>query len=150
MFDEYDVELLSAYQEKVEKHDFGKMCEDVRLLQEACKEIAKNSLHISTYEDVKNNMLTSIFINKELTVDERISFVYGMSEGKYYLSKERFIRNFPTEEAYIDFINKDLLEYFKSKPKEKVNLDIKVEYAGEHNFNCDFKIGIDKMYVMKD
>ena len=50
----------------------------------------------------------------------------------------------------IDFINKDLLEYFKSKPKEKVNLDIKVEYAGEHNFNCDFKIGIDKMYVMKD
>lgn len=123
MFDEYDVELLSAYQEKVEKYDFGKMCEDVRLLQEACKEIAKNSLHISTYEDVKNNMLTSIFINKELTVDERISFVYGMSEGKYYLSKERFIRNFPTEEAYIDFINKEA-NIFESKEKaeNKYNL----------------------------
>ena len=66
MFSEYDVELLSAYQEKVEKHDFGKMCEDVRILQEACKKIAKNSLHISTYEDVKNDMLTSISINKEL------------------------------------------------------------------------------------
>lgn len=124
MFDEYDVELLSAYQEKVEKHDFGKMCEDVRMLQEACKEIAKNSLHISTYEDVKNNMLTSIFINKELTVDERISFVYGMSEGKYYLSKERFIRNFPTEEAYIDFINKEanIFESKEEKAENKYNL----------------------------
>ncbi len=124
MFDEYDVELLSAYQEKVEKHDFGKMCEDVRMLQEACKEIAKNSLHISTYEDVKNNMLTSIFINKELTVDERISFVYGMSEGKYYLSKERFIRNFPNEEAYIDFINKEanIFESKEEKAENKYNL----------------------------
>ena len=120
MFSEYDVELLSAYQEKVEKHDFGKMCEDVRLLQEACKEIAKNSLHISTYEDVKNNMLTSISINKELTVDERISFVYGMSEGKYYLSKEKFIRNFSNEEAYINFINKEA-NIFESKEEKKEN-----------------------------
>lgn len=120
MFSEYDVELLSAYQEKVEKHDFGKMCEDVRILQEACKEIAKNSLHISTYEDVKNDMLTSISINKELTVDERISFVYGMSEGKYYLSKERFIRNFSNEEAYINFINKES-NIFESKEEKKEN-----------------------------
>lgn len=120
MFSEYDVELLSAYQEKVEKHDFGKMCEDVRMLQEACKEIAKNSLHISTYEDVKNDMLTSISINKELTVDERISFVYGMSEGKYYLSKEKFIRNFSNEEAYINFINKEA-NIFESKEGKKEN-----------------------------
>lgn len=120
MFSEYDVELLSAYQEKVEKHDFGKMCEDVRMLQEACKEIAKNSLHISTYEDVKNDMLTSIAINKELTVDERISFVYGMSEGKYYLSKEKFIRNFSNEEAYINFINKEA-NIFESKEEKKEN-----------------------------
>ena len=120
MFSEYDVELLSAYQEKVEKHDFGKMCEDVRILQEACKEIAKNSLHISTYEDVKNDMLTSISINKELIVDERISFVYGMSEGKYYLSKEKFIRNFSNEEAYINFINKEA-NIFESKEEKKEN-----------------------------
>lgn len=120
MFSEYDVELLSAYQEKVEKHDFGKMCEDVRMLQEACKEIAKNSLHISTYEDVKKDMLTSIAINKELTVDERISFVYGMSEGKYYLSKEKFIRNFSNEEAYINFINKEA-NIFESKEEKKEN-----------------------------
>ena len=120
MFSEYDVELLSAYQEKVEKHDFGKMCEDVRILQEARKRIAKNSLHISTYEDVKNDMLTSISINKELTVDERISFVYGMSEGKYYLSKERFIRNFSNEETYINFINKEA-NIFESKEEKKEN-----------------------------
>ena len=120
MFSEYDVELLSTYQEKVENHDFGKMCEDVRVLQEACKEIAKNSLHISTYEDVKNDMLTSISINKELTVDERISFVYGMSEGKYYLSKEKFIRKFSNEEAYINFINKEA-NIFESKEERKEN-----------------------------
>ena len=49
-----------------------------------------------------------------------------------------------------DFIVKDLLEYFKSKSKEKVNLHTRVEYSGNHSFNCDFKIGIDKMYVIKD
>lgn len=65
-------------------------------------------------------MLTSISINKELTVDERISFVYGMSEGKYYLSKERFIRNFSNEEAYINFINKES-NIFESKEEKKEN-----------------------------
>lgn len=49
-----------------------------------------------------------------------------------------------------NYINKELLNYFKSKEKEKVKLDIRVDYVGEHNFTCDFKIGIDKMYVMKD
>lgn len=49
-----------------------------------------------------------------------------------------------------ELINKELLDYFKSNEKEKVDLDIKVEYLGENTFNYDFKIGIDKMYVMKD
>ncbi|WP_455539308.1 SNF2 helicase associated domain-containing protein [Terrisporobacter sp.] len=48
------------------------------------------------------------------------------------------------------FINKELLDYFKSKPKEKVKLSTKVEYMGENVIACDFKIGVDKMYVMKN
>lgn len=49
-----------------------------------------------------------------------------------------------------NYINKELLDYFKSSEKEKVKLDVKVEYMGEYSVACDFKIGIDKMYVMKD
>ncbi len=118
MFDEYDTEILSTYQEQVEKYNFGKMCEDVKSLQEGCHEIANNSLHISTYEDVKKDMITSFSTNKELTVEDRISFVYGMSEGKYYLSKNRSITSFPTEESYINFINKEA-NVFASKEQEK-------------------------------
>lgn len=49
-----------------------------------------------------------------------------------------------------DYINKELLDYFKSRESEKVKLDVRVEYIGEHIIACDFKIGIDKMYVMKN
>ena len=48
------------------------------------------------------------------------------------------------------FINNELLNYFKSKPREKVKLHKKLEYISEHIISCDFKIGIDKMYVMKN
>ncbi|WP_343342363.1 DEAD/DEAH box helicase [Terrisporobacter petrolearius] len=49
-----------------------------------------------------------------------------------------------------NFINKELLDYFKSNEREKVKLDVRVEYVGDNSVSCDFKIGIDKMYVMKD
>ncbi|WP_018590868.1 DEAD/DEAH box helicase [Terrisporobacter glycolicus] len=49
-----------------------------------------------------------------------------------------------------NFINKELLDYFKSNEREKVKLDVRVEYVGDNSISCDFKIGIDKMYVMKD
>lgn len=49
-----------------------------------------------------------------------------------------------------NYINKELLDYFQSRDREKVKLDVRVEYIGEHSLACDFKIGIDKMYVMKD
>lgn len=49
-----------------------------------------------------------------------------------------------------EFINKELLSYFKSNPKEEVNLDIKLEVAGSNIIFADFKIGIDKMYVLKN
>ncbi len=49
-----------------------------------------------------------------------------------------------------NFINKDLLNYFKSKPKEEVSLDIKLDLIGPNTISADFKIGIDKMYVLKN
>lgn len=49
-----------------------------------------------------------------------------------------------------NFINKELLDYFKSNEREKVKLDVRVEYVGDNSVSCDFKIGIDKMYVMKN
>jgi len=49
-----------------------------------------------------------------------------------------------------NFINKELLDYFKNNQREKVKLDVRVEYVGDNSVSCDFKIGIDKMYVMKD
>ena len=49
-----------------------------------------------------------------------------------------------------NYINKDLLNYFKSNPKEQVNLYIKLEFIGANSISADFKIGIDKMYVLKN
>ncbi|MEG0855235.1 MAG: DEAD/DEAH box helicase [Terrisporobacter sp.] len=49
-----------------------------------------------------------------------------------------------------NFITKDLLDYFKNNRREKVNLDIKLEATGDYSLICDFKLGIDKMYVMKN
>ena len=50
----------------------------------------------------------------------------------------------------MNFINKDLLNYFKSKPKEEVKLDINIELIGESSIKADFKIGIDRMYALKN
>ncbi len=61
-----------------------------------------------------------------------------------------FVKNNNKIKRSKSFINKDLLDYFKSKPKEKVDLDVRVEFVGDSTLSCDFKIGIDKMYVMKN
>ncbi len=50
----------------------------------------------------------------------------------------------------MNFINKDFLNYFKSKPKEEVKLEIKIELVGEDSIKVDFKIGIDRMYILKN
>lgn len=81
MFDDYNTEILCSYQESIGIFDFGKICEDVRELQLACGEIALNSLHISTFNDAKSDMILSFSLEKELSVKDRISFVYSMSEA---------------------------------------------------------------------
>lgn len=50
----------------------------------------------------------------------------------------------------IEFINRDLLNYFKSNTKERVNLEVSLESNGDGSIRADFKIGIDKMYVLKN
>ncbi len=50
----------------------------------------------------------------------------------------------------MNFTNKDFLNYFKSKPKEEVKLEVNVELVGENSIKADFKIGIDKMYTLKN
>ena len=81
MFDDYSTKILSSYQESIGTFNFGKICEDVRELQLTCGEIAVNSLHISIFDDVKSDMILSFSLEKELSVKDRISFVYSMSEA---------------------------------------------------------------------
>lgn len=50
----------------------------------------------------------------------------------------------------MNFINKDFLNYFKTKPKERVNLDINLEFTKDLKIRADFKIGIDTMYPLKN
>ncbi|CEH33639.1 DEAD/DEAH box helicase [Romboutsia lituseburensis] len=50
----------------------------------------------------------------------------------------------------MNFINKDFLNYFKSKPKQEVKLDVSLELIGEDSIKCDFYIGIDNMYKLKN
>lgn len=48
------------------------------------------------------------------------------------------------------FINKDLLNYFKVIPKEKVNLEVEITSYLNDTLEVEFKIGNDKMYALKD
>lgn len=48
------------------------------------------------------------------------------------------------------FINKDLLNYFKVIPKEKVNLEVEITSYLHDTLEVEFKIGNDKMYALKD
>ncbi|WGX75169.1 hypothetical protein QJS64_13995 [Paraclostridium bifermentans] len=48
------------------------------------------------------------------------------------------------------FINKDLLNYFKVIPKEKVNLEVDITSYLNQTLEVEFKIGNDKMYTLKD
>ena len=134
MFDDYDTEMLSSYQENIGTFDFGRICEDVREFQLACKEIALNSLHISTFDDVKSDMILSFSLEKKLSVKDRISFVYGMSEGKYYLSKLKSIPNYSDKEGFTSFVNteadKFLVSEQENKKKKKNNYDLDVARAG--------------------
>lgn len=50
----------------------------------------------------------------------------------------------------VDFINNDFLTYFETKPREKVNLEISLELVPGGIVIADFKIGIDKMYILKN
>lgn len=134
MFDDYDTEILISYQESIGTFNFGKICEDVRELQLACREIALNSLHISTFDDVKSDMILSFSLEKELSVKDRISFVYGMSEGKYYLSKLKSIPNYSDKDGITLFINteadKFLVSEREKKNKKKSNYDLDIARAG--------------------
>lgn len=48
------------------------------------------------------------------------------------------------------FINKDLLNYFKVIPKEKVNIEVDITNYLNDTLEAEFKIGNDKMYALKD
>lgn len=48
------------------------------------------------------------------------------------------------------FINKDLLNYFKVIPKEKVNLEVDITSYLNQTLEVEFKIGNDKLYTLKD
>ena len=89
-----------------------------------CKHIVSASLYVSSL--LKSDVISSL---KQKTV---------LVKNKNKIKRSK------------DFINKDLLDFFKNKEKEKVKLEIKVELIAEHTLCCDFKIGIDKMYVMKN
>ncbi len=64
--------------------------------------------------------------------------------------KTNVVKNKHKLSRNMDFINKDLLNYFKSEPKEKVNLEFSLETVGDGYIKAEFKIGIDKLYVLKD
>ncbi|MGL5694051.1 MAG: SNF2 helicase associated domain-containing protein, partial [Peptostreptococcaceae bacterium] len=89
-----------------------------------CKHIVASTLYVASL--LKSNVISSL---KQTTFTVK--------------NKSKVKRN-------KNYINKELLNYFKSKPKEKVNLDIKLELVGKSTLCADFRIGIDKMYVMKN
>lgn len=50
----------------------------------------------------------------------------------------------------MNFINKELLSYFKSPSKEKAQIQVNINTIGKESIEVDFKIGNEKLYVLKD
>ena len=79
-------------------------------------------------------MILSFSLEKELSVKDRISFVYGMSEGKYYLSKLKSIPNYSDKDGITLFINteadKFLVSEQEKKNKKKSHYDLDIARAG--------------------
>ena len=50
----------------------------------------------------------------------------------------------------MNFIRNDLLNYFKTTTKEKAKLEVNINTIGKYSIEVDFKIGNEKMYVLRD
>lgn len=50
----------------------------------------------------------------------------------------------------MNFINNDLLNYFKPTTKEKAKIEVNINSIGKYSAEVDFKIGNEKLYVLKD
>ena len=50
----------------------------------------------------------------------------------------------------MNFIRNDLLNYFKATTKEKAKLEVNINTIGKYSIEVDFKIGNEKMYVLRD
>ena len=50
----------------------------------------------------------------------------------------------------MNFIRNDLLNYFKVTTKEKAKLEVNINSIGKYSIEVDFKIGNEKMYVLRD
>ena len=50
----------------------------------------------------------------------------------------------------MNFIRNDLLNYFKATTKEKAKLEVNINSIGKYSIEVDFKIGNEKMYVLRD
>ncbi|CEJ74124.1 DEAD/DEAH box helicase [[Clostridium] sordellii] len=105
-----------------------------------------------TCEDFnKNTTLDNEFICKHIAaitlkgIDELKSSIIDNLKLKTLDVKEKTKPKFNTS-----FINKDLLNYFKPIPKEKVNLEVDITSYLNDTLEVEFKIGNYKMYTIKD
>ncbi|CEQ03983.1 DEAD/DEAH box helicase [[Clostridium] sordellii] len=105
-----------------------------------------------TCEDFnKNTTLDNEFICKHIAsitlkgIDELKSSVIDNLKLKTLDVKEKTKPKFNTS-----FINKDLLNYFKAIPKERVNLEVDITSYLNDTLEVEFKIGNYKMYTIKD
>jgi SNF2 family DNA or RNA helicase/predicted nucleic acid-binding Zn finger protein len=105
-----------------------------------------------TCEDFnKNTTLQNKFICKHITAitlkgidDLKLSVVDNLKLRALNI-KEKTKPNINTR-----YINKDLLNYFKVIPKEKVNIAVDITNYQNNSIEVEFKIGNDKMYILKD
>lgn len=105
-----------------------------------------------TCEDFnKNTTLNNHFICKHIAcitlrgIDDLKASVVNNLKIKTMDIKEK-----TTAKVNTRFINKDLLNYFKVIPKERVNLEVDITSYLNQTLEVEFKIGNDKMYTLKD
>ena len=97
-----------------------------------------------TCDDFRSrNSTKKLFICKHIAATSILGIQNGIKDMPHKSSSELPIKKLPNTP------NADLLYYFDDSEKELVNLEVNIEVSNNKIY-ADFKIGLDKMYVLKN
>ena len=147
-FSSKDEEKLSFYGTVVSKY-YKEIYDSFLIVDLENKQIISTGC---TCEDFKkNNNLNNKFICKHIACITFSEIEKLKSNVINNLKlKTLNIKKYENEKVNKSFIKRELLNFFKGIPKEKANLQVNINSHINQTLEVEFKIGNEKLYILKD